>query len=105
VKVISEKGLLFAIISKPRKSFVVGSHPIVKLAQRDRSHLSDPTVELWFPLAHDIAVTPCFSRGTEKKVEIKEDHHIRHLNQTIFKQSSSIAGRSSALIASLADVR
>lgn len=105
LRILDQKGLCIAIISKPTKSFVIGSYPIVKLTHPGRAHLADPTVEVWLPIASDIAITPALSAGTEKLVEIKEDRHIRKINEATFKQSTMIAGRSKALIQSLAGSR
>ena len=104
VRILGDKGLLVAIIPNPKKSFVIGSHPVVKLTYPGRSNLADPSVEVWLPLAHDVAVTPGFSRVTEKLVELNEDRHIRMINEATLKQSTAIAGRSRTLVASLAGV-
>lgn len=103
--VLSQKGLGITIIPNPNKSFVIGSFPTVKLTLPGRTHLADPSVEVWFPIASDVAVTPALPRGTEKLVQFNEAHHIRYINTSIFKQSTVIAGRSRAQIASLANPR
>ncbi len=104
--VLREKGLGIAVIRKPGKSFVIGSFPVVKLAHPGRPHPADPTVEIWLPVAHDVAVTPVPCPSTEELlVEIQDHSPIRAINAAIFKQSTAIAGRSWALIASLAHSR
>ncbi|MCH7776908.1 MAG: DUF4238 domain-containing protein [Gemmatimonadetes bacterium] len=103
--VLGQKGLGVVIIPKPNKSFVIGSLPIVKLTQPGRTHLADPSVEAWLPIASDVAVTPALSRNREKLVPINEDRHVRGINAAIFKQSTTTAGRSQALITSLANRR
>jgi len=103
--VLDQKGLGIALVTNPNKSFVVGSFPIAKLTHPGRSHLADPSVEVWFPIANDVAVTPALSRGVEKLVPIAEDRYIRHINASVFRQSSAIAGRSKELIESLANPR
>jgi hypothetical protein len=99
---LGKKGLGILITRKIKKSFVLGSRAIVKLTLRGRTNLSDPTVEVWLPIASDIAV--CFLPGPpwERLIECSDDRHIRHLNKATFKQSGIVAGRSRALIASLA---
>ncbi len=99
---IGKKGLGILITRKVKKSFVVGSRAIVKLTLPGRTHLSDPSVEVWLPIASDIAI--CLMPGPpwERLVECSDDRHIRHLNESTFKQSRIVAGRSRALIASLA---
>jgi hypothetical protein len=58
---------------------------------------------MWLPVAHDVAVTPtpCTSKET-RLVEMQDDSQIRAIDAAVFKQSTAIAGRSRALIVSLA---
>lgn len=104
-KLLLDKGLIVARISNPKRSFVIGSHPIVKLTKDGRNHLSDPSVQMWLPLSFDVAVTPCGARGAEGFVEFTEMADVRYLNERIFAQSTAIAGRSVPLVKSLARVR
>ena len=99
--VLSEKRVGVAVIRnpKPRRSFVIGSNPVVKMSHPERSHLADPTVELWLPLARDVAVSPC--PGDRDKVVSANDRHIREINKSIFQQSTVIAGCSRELIESV----
>ena len=93
-----EKRIGVAVIRnpKPKRSFVIGSNPVVKMSNPERSHLADPTVELWLPLARDVAVTPC--PGERDKIISANDRHIRTINKSIFQQSTVIAGCSRELI-------
>ena len=84
---------------KPERSFIIGSNPVVKLSHPERSHLSDPSVEVWLPLASDVAVFPC--PGESDKVISANDRHIRAINKSVFQQSTVIAGYSRELIDSL----
>ena len=99
--VLSEKRIGVAVIRnpKPRRSFVIGSNPVVKMSHPERSHLADPTVEVWLPLARDMAVTPC--PGERDKVVSANDRHIREINKSIFQQSTVVAGCSRGIIESL----
>ena len=103
MEILNKKGLLIGICRRPRKSFVIGSNPTVKLSDWD--HLSDPSAEFWLPIAHDIIVTHYASYGVETLIDIEEDEKIRRINKSIYSQSSVIAGRSCALIASLAGLK
>jgi hypothetical protein len=98
---LGSRGLGVAIIEVPGNDFIIGSMPIVKLTYPGRTHLSDPTVEAWFPIASDIAVSPAGQSGTERLVPIRDATHVRALNQFAFSQSTVIAGRSRALISSV----
>ena len=97
-KILLEKQIGVAVIRKPKpkRSFVIGSNPVVKMSNPGRSHLADPTVELWLPLARDVAVTPC--PGESDKIVFVNDKHIRAINQGIYQQSTVIAGCSQELI-------
>jgi uncharacterized protein DUF4238 len=99
--ILSDKGLVIAITRKSTKSFVMGSFPVVKLAFPGREHLADPTVEVWLPVAHDVAVCPAPVQPTREKLVEIHDHQVRVINVAVFKQSTAIAGRSRELIASL----
>jgi hypothetical protein len=99
---LGKNALAILITRKIKKSFVLGSRAIVKLTNRERTNLSDPSVEVWLPVASDVAI--CLTSGSprERLVDCSDDQHIRNLNRATFKQSRIVAGRSQALIASLA---
>ncbi len=102
LRVLENKGLCIATITSSKRSFVIGSNPVVRLTPPGRSHLADPDVQAWLPLAHDVAITPGFSRGEEKLIEFRESRFVRQLNEATFDQSTAIAGRSPRLVESLA---
>ncbi len=91
--ILMGKGLGIAVAKNSDASFVIGSNPVVKLSHPGRSHLSDPSVEVWFPLAHDVVVTPIppIPEGAEKLV-VADDESIRAINTFIFGQSRVVAG-------------
>jgi len=105
LRILASRGLGVALITKANKSFVTGSHPVVKLANPETPHLSHPSTEMWLALAPDVAVTPAGERGEERIVTLHDDHHIRGMNEALFRQSTQIAGRSKELIISLAGSR
>jgi hypothetical protein len=105
VDALGTRGLGVAIIKRRNKSFVLGSLPVVKLTLPSRTHITDPTVEAWLPIASDVAVSPAGTRGTEQLFPITDDRYIRALNEATFGQSTVIAGCSHALIASLSGTR
>ena len=100
--VLGNKGVGVIRIKRTKSSFVIGSMPVVKLTHKGRTHLSDPTVEAWLPIAPDVAITPAFTPGTAELIELTDILQVRHINQASFKQSTAIAGRSRRLIVSLA---
>ena len=99
--ILLEKRIGVAVIRKPKqkRSFVIGSNPVVKMSHPERSHVSDPTVEVWLPLARDVAVSPC--PGESDQVISANDRHIRTINRSVFQQSTVIAGCSWELIESM----
>jgi hypothetical protein len=103
-KILNNKGLGIAVIRKPNKSFIIGSQPVAKFTFPERTHLGDDTVEVWLPIAPDIAISPAPKRETEILIQVS-DKDIRHINEGIFSQSTIVAGRSEALIKSLANIR
>ena len=99
--ILLEKRIGVAVIRKPKpkRSFVIGSNPVVKMSLNEQSHVSDPTFEIWLPRARDVAVSPC--PGESDQVISANDRHIRTINRSILQQSTVIAGCSRELIESL----
>ena len=104
-QVLDSRGLGVVRIGQLNKSFIIGSFPIVKLANPGTPELAHPTTEMWFPISHDIAVTPAGMKGTEQIVIVPDEKHVRAINLAIASQSNAIAGRSRKLIESLANPR
>ena len=99
--VLSKKRLWVAVVRnpKPKRGFVIGSNPVLKLTYPGRAHLADPSVELWLALARDVAVTPC--PGESDKIISIRDNHVASINRKVFEQSDAIAGCSRKLIHSV----
>lgn len=104
LKIIKYKGLGIGVIENPKKSFVIGSNPVVKLTYRGQTHLADPSVELWLPISSDIAILLLPSHKQEKLLPLS-DENVRHLNRSILSQSTVVACRSESLIRSLVNPR
>lgn len=98
------KSLAFVLIRKRNKSFVIGSNPVLQVFPEDGSSGggSRPFIAFWLPIAHDVAIA--YGEGEGGLMEFKKDRELRRFNETIFNQSSAIAGRSDKLIGSLAGV-
>lgn len=54
--VLNNMGIGVAVIRKINKSFVIGSRPVVKLTPPGETRLGQPNVEVWLPIAADVAV-------------------------------------------------
>jgi hypothetical protein len=98
---LASKGLGFAVIHRPRRSFAIGSRPVVKLALPGRTDLRDRAVEVWLPIAWDVAVCPFGTAGAERVVTVETDRHVRQINEAIFRQSTMTASPSRDLLLSL----
>lgn len=98
---IAQRGIAVARVASDKKSFVLGSRPVVKLTLPDVTHLSDTRVEMWLPVAHDIMVGLGSYDHREMLVPVTTQQ-VRHCNVAAAKQSSQIVGRSEALVQSLA---
>lgn len=101
IDVLSQKQIGVAVIRKPkpRRSFVIGSNPVLKLAHSNRAHLNDPAIDFWLPLSRDVAVSFC--SGERDKIVALRDRHIESLNRNAFDQSAVIAGCTRELIEAL----
>lgn len=98
--VLSSRGLAFARTRGPQKSFVLGSRPVLKLTPPGVTELGDHRVELWLPVAPDIAVGVGHDRGTEILVQIP-DAALRQHNLATIRQSSKVIASSPRLLHSL----
>ena len=99
---LRNKSLAFVGIRRKNKSFVIGSRPVVQVFPEHSDSAPLPFLAVWLPLAHDVAVA--YGEGEGGLMEFTEDRELRRFNETVFKQSKTIAGRSERLIASLAGV-
>lgn len=93
--------LCIAVIRKPtsKRAFIIGSNPFVRLVDGDRIYFDNPGIEIWLPLARDVAVA--LNPGTCDRLKTMKDKHIGEINESILNQSSTIAGCSFELIDSL----
>lgn len=100
-EVLSQKQFGVAVIRKPklRRSFVIGSNPVLKLSHPNWDQLNDPSADFWLPLARDVAVYFC-SAGFDEIVALR-DRHIEYLNKIALDQSAVIAGCSREIVESL----
>ena len=100
-ELLAKMGIVVAVIEelKPERSFIIGSSPVVQLSHPERSHLSNSIVEVWLPLARDVALFP--SPWERDKVIFANDKHIRAINTNVFQQSTVIAGWSREIIESV----
>ena len=107
LEILGNKGIEIRIVRSPKRSFVIGSNPIliVQAVPGGQTDIRDSNVGILLPIAHDVIVTAVFSRGEEKIVEMDEMLDIRQINKAIFNQSDMVAGRSRELITSLAGLR
>jgi hypothetical protein len=77
--VLDSRGLA-VLTTPPRKSLILGSRPVLKLIGPNTSDLRDHSVELWLPLAFDVAVSPGARRGTEQ-ISPTSVQYLRHMNR------------------------
>ncbi len=97
---LGSKGLGFLVNYDSRKSLVIGDNTVLKMVPKHTNNLCDPEVEMWFPIAHDVLITPFGSKGSEKVVAFN-DQKIRQVNEIIFRESAVVASRSRRLLESL----
>lgn len=92
---LEASGIRIARISKPNKSFVIGSYALALASYRGDSHA-------WLPISYDVAVEPSGpAAGTEILVELKQDDDIRAVNEASFRKSNIVAARSEVILRSL----
>ncbi|PTQ58609.1 uncharacterized protein DUF4238 [Sphingomonas aurantiaca] len=103
--VLERRGIAVLRICQPRKQFIVGSRPVVKLTAPGSTDLNDPRVEMWLPVAADIAVGVGAGDGGITLVHTTDETPVRQLNLSIAKQSGTIAAGSVALVRSISNPR
>lgn len=103
--VLERQGIAVLRISRPHKSFIIGSRPVVKLTSPGRTDLTDPHVEMWMPIASDIAVGVGRGDGGVSLHHADDGATVRQLNLSIAKQSGTIAAGSATLVRSIANAR
>ncbi|RVD67160.1 hypothetical protein EN751_38275 [Mesorhizobium sp. M4A.F.Ca.ET.029.04.2.1] len=105
MRVLERRGIAILRIVQPKKSFIVGSRPVVKLTAPNRTDLNDPTVEMWLPIASDVAVGAGQGDGKISLHDTVDERPVRQLNIAIAGQSGTIAAGSAALVKSIANAR
>lgn len=103
LSILETMGLCIVRIGNPKKSFVIGSDPCMKITSPGHARLSDPEVELLIPMASDVLISmSCgLPRGRESFYRLDDAERIREVNKSMARQSLSIAGRSRELVESL----
>lgn len=96
VDVLAARGLAIAWITSPKKSFVLGDHPMARMGV----DASLAGTELWFPISSRVAVSPFGKPNSEVNVAL-DDRQVRRTNEIIWTQSNVIASRSAQLLRSL----
>lgn len=97
---LGSRGLAVAKVANPKKSFVLGSRPVVKCTLPGITDLSDPQVELWLPISHDVMAG--IGRLDEREILAPlNDRQVRLQNEAAAAQSTQIVGRSRELVQSL----
>lgn len=99
--IIAGRGLAVCRVPNPKKSFILGSRPVIKLTPPETNDLRDPHVELWLAVAPDVMIGLGPLDEREVIVDIN-DRNLRLVNEAVAAQSSQIVGRSMRLVASLA---
>lgn len=84
---------------KPNRSFIISDYPYIRLADRDLLYHDNRKIEIWLPLASDVAVA--LTPGRFNKLWVMNDRKREALNQSLFSQSKVIAGCSYGLIESI----
>lgn len=105
LQVLERRGISVIKITRRNKSFIIGSRPVAKLTPSGTSDLNDLDVEMWFPIASDVAVGVGRGDGRVSLHFISDDRPIRRLNVAIAAQSSIIAAASPELVQAISNRR
>ncbi len=95
------RGVGFARVCVPDAMFVIGSTPIARFRGTHSSDLSDPTVEMWLPIAPDVAFGSMGAATEGTLLTINGAKHVRHINRQVAAASEIVASSSRQLVRSL----
>jgi Protein of unknown function (DUF4238) len=99
LNILTNRGIAVARIMIPGTSFILGSHPVVRMESND---IRDLKTELWLPIAPDVAVGLGHGDAKILPLSILDKAAVRRMNVAAVSQSRVIAGNSRYLISSLA---
>jgi hypothetical protein len=71
-------------------AFVIGSQPVARTGTGESANMLDPDVQLWLPIASDVAVRFVGSGPAISVTDLSEDH-VARINKQIYMQSEMIA--------------
>lgn len=104
MQVLGSRAIAIVRLTKPNKSFVLGSRPVVKLTTSSNTHLSHPEVEFWLPIAPDVLAGIGRHDGEELLLPASDDF-VRGFNLSVFKHSTKVVARSKQLLESILAAR
>lgn len=102
VATIEAMNLNIVKISNPKEAFIISSFPVYKLNFPGKAALSDPTVEMWFPISSEVSLVWAGRGGGTIFRSVSDGAAVRYQNQAAAAKSNLIASRSAALTESLA---
>ena len=101
---LSRRGLLYQLIQRPRKSFVLGNAPIIA-GGLSKTLMDGKDSRLIYPIAPDVAVVSYGSADEESLSYFPTNNEgtkwLRQLNKEIWAQSTLVASSSRPLLESL----
>lgn len=101
LETLASMKVIVATPNSRKKQFIVGANPVIRFEDHPFQPLGETGVELWTTLTPKIAVGFVASPIGEDILMLQDDK-VRKMNVQLTKTSSRIAGRSEALLQSLA---
>lgn len=102
LEALDGRGLTIARIPRPDRRFILASLPVVRfMSPSGRRDLGDPAVELWLPIAPDVAIASAGPAHRNQVVHITHDASIRRVNGELARLSNTIASSSRELLQAL----
>lgn len=94
---LSNKRIYIATVRPARKSFIIGSNPVVLIPNANLEDIE----EAWLPVSHNVLVGYCSESRFVNDLNYLEEKAVCFSNEKMAEQSQIIAGRSGMLIESL----
>ena len=98
---LAAKGIYVAQPQSPKKSFILGSFPLLMLKGELSNGIKDALSECWLPISPTVALC-LYGSANNEELRRLSDEHMRYLNRLIWLQSESAIANSPQLLKSLA---
>ncbi len=100
LEVLKRSKFHIAVLTAGQTEFVIGSFPVVLVAGQGQAVAAKPKMELWLPIASDVAIYPDVIAGTTDIISMS-DSRVVEINRAIARQSTLTGAKSRQTLAQI----